>query len=112
MPRGGRLQAAAPESAQLARRNGDVADAASCRPVQVTPTAGGGTDHEHQMVDGCDAAESHKTKVTKRAIKIRNRTRQWTAEGLLGDAANGAGVCVRAISLVATRPPPPTRPPS
>ncbi len=40
----------------------------------------------------CDAAESHKTSAAKRAIKIRNRTGQWTAEGLLGELGKAAYV--------------------
>ena len=36
---------------------------------------GGGTDHDHQMVHGCDVVMAHGSRVTNRAIKIRNATR-------------------------------------
>ena len=37
------------------------------------PAAGGsGTDHDRQVVHGCDAITDHDSMVTKRAIKIRN----------------------------------------
>jgi hypothetical protein len=34
---------------------------------------GGGTDHDHQMVHGCDAVTGHESMVTNRTIKIRNQ---------------------------------------
>jgi hypothetical protein len=38
---------------------------------RLPPLGGGGrTDHDHQMVHGCEGFESHKTIVAKRAIKI------------------------------------------
>jgi hypothetical protein len=51
------------------------------RPRRLSPGRADGsrTDHDHQVVHGCDANESHKTMVTKRGIKIRNEARVWAA---------------------------------
>ena len=53
----------------------------------------GGTDHDRQMVHACEEIECeeiecHKSMVAKWAVKIGNRTRRLTAEGLLGEMAH------------------------
>ena len=67
--------------------------AITAKRASVADAGGGGTDHDHQVVHGCEEIECeeiecHKSMVAKWAVKIGKRTRRLTAEGLLGEMAH------------------------
>jgi hypothetical protein len=57
----------------------------SRQPPLLAPARDRGTDHDRQVVHGCDAWTDHAFRVAKRAIKIRNESGWLAAEGACCD---------------------------